>query len=257
MRSCLYDGHVTHVRLGPVAHRFRHRLALFYLDLEELPRVFGGRWIWGVEGRKPACFRRADHLGDPRTPLDQAVRELVAARTGRRPEGPIALLTQLRYFGCVFNPVSFFYCFDAAGASVEAIVAEVTNTPWLERHCYVLPRQGASLHFRTAKELHVSPFQPMEQAYDWRFDEPGEGLRVQIANCAGGRPVFHVALELERRALDGPNLARALRRQPFAAGAVTAAIYWQALRLAWKRAPFHPHPRSRTRPPPSALEQVP
>jgi DUF1365 family protein len=177
MRSCLYEGHVTHVRVGPVEHRFRYRLGLAYLDLPELPHVFRGRGRGGGEGRKLACVRRADHLGD-RAPLDQAVRDLVAARTGRRPEGRIALLTQLRYLGYVFNPVSFFYCFDAAGASVEAIVAEVTNTPWLERHCYVLPRQGEALQFLTPKEFHVSPFQPMEQEYDWRFDEPGERLRV-------------------------------------------------------------------------------
>jgi DUF1365 family protein len=257
MRSCLYEGHVRHVRLGPVEHRFRYRLGLAYLDLEELPRVFRGRWLWGVEEPRPVSFRRADHLGDPRVPLDRAVRDLVESRTGRRPEGPIALLTQLRYLGYVFNPVSFFYCFDAAGASVEAIVAEVTNTPWLERHCYVLPRQGDALRFRTPKEFHVSPFQPMGQEYDWRFDEPGERLRVRLTNLVGGRPVFHAGLELERRPITGASLARALLRQPFATGAVTAAIYGQALRLAWKRAPFHPHPRSRTPSSPSALEAQP
>ena len=256
MRSCLYEGFVTHVRLGPVPHRFRYRMGLFYLDLAELPHVFDGRWLWGVEGCKLASFRRADHLGDPRVPLDAAVRDLVAARTGRRPAGPIALLTQLRYYGYVFNPVSFFYCFDSAG-SVEAIVAEVTNTPWLERHCYVLPREGEALRFRTPKAFHVSPFQPMEQAYAWRFDEPGERLRVGITNLAGGRPVFHAALALERRPLDGASLARMLVRQPFATGAVTAAIYWQALRLALRGAPLHPHPRAATRTPSSAMEPRP
>lgn len=255
MRSCLYEGDLIHVRLGPVPHRFRYRVGLCYLDLAELPEVFRGRWLWGVEGRRPACFRRADHLGDPGVPLDRAVRDLVEARTGSRPGGPIALLTQLRYLGYVFNPVSFFYCFDAAGSSVEAIVAEVTNTPWLERHCYVLPREGEALCFRTPKQFHVSPFQPMEQEYDWRFDEPGERLRVQLANLDSGRAVFRAALDLERREITGASLARALVRRPFATGALTAAIYWQALRLAWKRAPFHAHPR--TLPPPSEVEAPP
>jgi hypothetical protein len=261
MRSCLYEGAVVHRRLEPVPHRFRYRVGLVYLDLEELPSVFRGRWLWGVERRRLATFRRADHLGDPRVPLDRAVRDLVEARSGRRPGGPIALLTGLRYLGVVFNPVSFFYCFDPTGARVEAIVAEVTNTPWLERHCYVLARRSAAgrgpLRARTPKEFHVSPFQPMEQEYDWRFDAPGERLRVAITNRACGRPVFRAALALERRPLDARGLARALVRHPFASGAVAAAIYWQAFRLALRGAPFHAHPASRAPAPPSALEPLP
>ena len=135
-----------------------------------------------------AWFRRADHLGDPRTPLARRSRELVAERTGRASTARSALLTHLRYFGHCFNPVSFYYCFDAAGEHVEAVVAHVTNTPWGERHAYV--HAGATsaattararvLHGRFAKALHVSPLMGMDHIYDWRLSEPGERLSVHI-----------------------------------------------------------------------------
>lgn len=245
MRSCLYVGELRHARLEPFVHRFRYRLFFACLDLGELDRVFRGRWLWGVERRALASFRRADHLGDPARPLDEAVRERVEAETGVRPSGPIALLTQLRLFGFVFNPVSFYFCYDPAGERVEAIVAEVTNTPWNERHCYVLRRNARELSFRTRKEFHVSPFLGMELEYAWCFSEPGERLDVAISDLEGGRPVFHAELSLARREITGASLARTLARQPFATGKLFAAIYWQALRLALRGAPFHPHPHRR------------
>jgi DUF1365 family protein len=245
VRSCLYVGEVHHARLEPFEHRFRYRLFMAYLDLAELDRVFRGRWLWGVERRAPASFRRADHLGSPSRPLDGVVRDLVAERTGLRPAGPIALLTQLRMFGFVFNPVSFYFCWDAAGARVEAIVAEVTNTPWGERHCYVLRREDGALRFRTPKVFHVSPFLGPELEYAFRFTEPAERLEVEIENLAGGRPVFRARLALARRAITSRSLVLTLARRPLATARLFVAVYWQALRLALRGAPFHPHPRHR------------
>ena len=145
MNSAIYRGWLSHRRLAPRSHHFRYPVFMVYLDLGELTTVFRGRWLWTARSGAArrwlpalARFDRKDHFGDPGMPLDVAVRELVAAHTGRRPLGPIRLLTNLRYFGFVFNPVSFFFCFDPTGARVEAIVAEVNNTPWGERHCYVL-----------------------------------------------------------------------------------------------------------------------
>ena len=102
-------------------------------------------------------------------------------RTGARPAGPIRLLTHLRYFGYSFNPVSFYYVFDATDTRVETIVAEITNTPWKERHAYVLPVAGAARaggrawRFSFEKQFHVSPFMPMDMRYDWRFGAPARG----------------------------------------------------------------------------------
>jgi uncharacterized protein len=246
MESCLYEGVVRHVRRAPVRHAFAYRLALLYLDLAELPQVFAGSRLFAVERRALAGFRRADHFGDPRTPLDEAVRELVEARIGRRPAGAVRLLTLPRVLGHAFNPISLYFCWDRAGAQLDAIVGEVTNTPWRERHCYVLDaaRDGRSptLGFRSEKALHVSPFLEMDYTYAWRVRPPGRTLAVSLANERAGQRPFRATLALERCALTPASLRRALARQLLAPARVVAAIHWQALRLWWKGAPVHAHP---------------
>jgi DUF1365 family protein len=242
MQSALYTGRLSHRRFSPVAHAFRYRVTFCWLDLAELDRVFRGRWLWSTRRPALAWLRRADYLGDPQVPLDQAVRDLVERRTGLRPTGPIRLLTQLRSFGLCFNPVSFYYCYDSSGTRVETVVAEITNTPWNERHAYVLSGTDAPLRFRLAKQFHVSPFMPMDLEYDWRFATPGATLAVRMENRHAGRTVFDASLMLRRREITGRSLAAALARQPAAAIQVLGRIYWQALRLWLKRAPFYVHP---------------
>lgn len=248
MHSAIYHGWLEHRRLVPRPHAFRYRLFMLYLDLGELDTVFRGRWLWSTTRAALARFDRRDHLGDPALPLDESVRRLVAERTGRRPDGPIRLLTHLRYFGYGFNPVSFYYCFDGAGTRVETVVAEVNNTPWGERHCYVLPQAaGADRHWlqaRSTKAMHVSPFHPMALDYDWRLSAPGESLLVHMSlRPHDGSPrSFAATLALQRRAIGAAALAGVLLRFPFMTAQVIAAIHWQALRLWLKRVPVHDHP---------------
>ena len=260
MHSALYTGRLRHRRFLPRPHQFSYALFMSYLDLAELDQVFKGRWLWSHRRPALAWLRRSDYLGNPAVPLDQAVRDKVEQETGRRPVGPIRLLTHLRYFGLSFNPVSFYYCFDESGEHLETIVAEITNTPWKERHAYVLSQPdvlggmngGRLRRHRFAKSFHVSPFMAMDMEYDWSFGEPSDLLGVHMSNLKDGRKVFDATLTLAREPITGPSLAKVLLLFPFMTLKVAAAIYWQALRLWVKRMPFYPHPAKR----PDALPET-
>lgn len=246
MESRLYTGHVGHCRYAHATNRFRYALFMLYLDLDELPRLFDHRWFWSVECPNWASFRRTDHLRRP-GPLADAVRDTVAGQLGFRPAGPVRLLTHLRYLGYCFNPISVYYCFDAGGDTLEAIVAEIHNTPWGEEYLRALDARGGAdaggwLQWQLDKEFHVSPFMPMEISYIWHMTPPGERLAIAMENLRQGEKVFEAGLELAARPLDGTGLARALLHWPCMTARVIGAIYWQALLLKLKGVPFCPHP---------------
>jgi uncharacterized protein len=249
MHSRIYKGWVRHRRLLPTIHSFRYRVFLAYLDLAELSTVFGGVPFWSTRRPALARFKRSDYFGAADRPLDDCVRQLVAERIGQRPAGPIRLLTNLRYFGYCFNPVSFYYCFNVADTQVETVVAEVTNTPWGERHQYVLPvkesiRERALHRWQFDKKMHVSPFMPMDMRYAWRCNDPGEQLFVHIQNWRLEQKVFDATMLLRAEPISAPAMLALLFTQPFMPWRVTAAIHWQAIKLWLKKTPFHPHPTS-------------
>lgn len=248
MHSCIYEGRIRHGRFGPLARQFGYRLFFLYVDLAEADVVFGRRGLWPPRWRALAWFRRADHLGSVERSLDESVRDLVESRLGWRPDGPIRLLTHLRYFGLVMNPVSFYYCFSPHANRVEALVAEVTNTPWRERHCYVLDLRAAAcrdtLRARNVKELHVSPFLPMDLEYRWRLRVPEERLTLSVDCLRVDNRAFAASLSLRRVPLTTWRMAAALCRYPAITFQVLARIYWQALLIWLKGVPYLPHPRT-------------
>lgn len=245
--SAVYEGTIRHRRFEPVEHSFRYRLFLMYLDLEELPEVLDPYPFFSARRPAPARFRREDFMGDPARPLDECARDAVAAATGARPAGPVRLLAGLRYFGHSFNPVSLYYCFDPPGERVEAVVADVRNIPWGERHPYVLARgerRGSVLSQELEKTFHVSPLMGMDQTYAFRAAEPGERLAVHIESRPqdGKGKTFDATLSLRRRELSRLTLAGLLARYPAMSLQVVAKIYAQSLRLKLKGARYFPHP---------------
>ena len=250
LHSAIYEGWVRHRRYAPRAYAFRYRICMLHLDLDELDHVFAGRWLWSIGRPNIAQFRRSDYLGDPQMPLADAVRERVRQETGRTPEGPIRLLTHLRYFGHCFNPVAFYYGYADDGRTLEWILAEISNIPWNERHAYLLPIAGATTRagayaWQFRKEFTVSPFIPLEREYDWRFQPPGEQLRVHMDVRAGHHVEMDATLVLDRRPLTGPGLAWTLLHYPVMSARVVMAIYWQAFLLWAKGVPFRGHGRDR------------
>ncbi len=189
------------------------------------------------------------HMRGRREPLSHAVREHVREQTGVSVSGPVRLLTQLRCFGYYFSPLNLFYCYDNDGEQVAFVVAEVSNTPWGEQHHYTLwegnrTDHSAGLRFRHPKAFHVSPFMGMQMDYRWALTEPSESLRVCIDNMVGDDSIFHASMDLQREPLTKGTLNRLAIRFPWMTATLFAAIYWQALKLWWKKCPYHSHPKN-------------
>lgn len=217
MESGLYFGWVKHRRFTPVAHAFRYRLFLVCVDVTDLANAFAGSWTWSATRPAIARFRRSDHLGDPQQPLAESVRDLVVESGRPRPTGKILLLTHLRYWGFVFNPVSFYFCLDADG-NWETMVAEVSNTPWGQVHCYVVDRAQATAAERdletlelTEKLLHVSPFLTMNYGYRWDIRCVADRLVMHIENVP--QPVPAEAAS-EQQTATGSSMATSIGAAP-------------------------------------------
>lgn len=247
--SALYEGRIRHRRFEPIEHSFSYPLFLIYLDLEELPSALDPYPLWSARRAAPAWFRRSDFMGDPELSLAECARDCVQSKTGRRPPGPVRLLAGLRYFGHAFNPVSFYYCFESRGEQVEAVIAEVKNIPWGERHPYVLdrgPHEGTVLSDELEKALHVSPLMGMDQTYSFRATEPGEQLIVHIESSSSqgeNKPAFDATLTMKRHELSRALLTRMLLRYPALSMQLVMKIYVQTLRLKIKGARYYPHPQ--------------
>ncbi|HDS1736510.1 DUF1365 domain-containing protein [Pseudomonas sp. BP8] len=244
MNSSLCLGWISHRRLTPRLHAFRYRIGMFYLDLDEQPWLLRlSRWLRRAR-LAPLSWRETDYLpaltGNGET-LAQAARLLVGQATGHVPEGPVHLLTQLRCWGLSFNPVSFYFCHDRDG-ELTAILLEVRNTPWRERFHYVLPVQGSlAAPFAVAKAFHVSPFMPLDMEYRLRFCLDAKQIHIHMQNWQGTHKVFEADLALHRQPLDRAALHRYILAFPWMSLRTVSAIYWQALRLLFKRTPIHNH----------------
>ena len=244
MRSGLYTGWIQHRRIQPREHSFRYRGFMVYAFLDELPMLFAQTRLWSDKPGAPARFCRGDFYGDPSVPLEQAVRARVYEESGVRPEGPIALLANWRYFGYNMNPISVYYCFDRAGQAVEYLLVDVHNTPWNERHGYVLDVRSQERVHKTEfrKELHVSPFMPLDQRYLWRSTLPGDRLSIRIQSVQGQERVFDACMTLKREEISGAALRKKLIQFPLHTVKIIISIYWQALKLLVKRIPLFTHP---------------
>lgn len=255
MNSHWLEGSVRHRRKIPVGHEFEYSTGMLALDVDEWDQVTSVSPWFSLERFNWLSLRRRDYFRPEAGDLSPALRRHVAKATGWRPDGRIELITHPRYFGYVFNPVSFYFCYAAGaepheGAVPKVIVAQITNTPWHERHVYCLETTGAeptaagwrSERFGFQKRFHVSPFNGMEQDYQWTFSFRGPELRIHMNVVEGEKKHFDATLVVRRTPLTRKEVHRSLRKFPLEALKVTAGIYWHALKLKLKGAPFYTHP---------------
>ncbi|MGM0767584.1 MAG: DUF1365 domain-containing protein [Pseudomonadota bacterium] len=255
MTSQWLEGTIRHRRKAPVGHEFSYRTGMLALELGEWDRVTDiSRWF-SSERFNWLSLHRKDYFKPASPDLLTAVCDQAEQATGWRPDGPVELITHPRYLGYVFNPVSFYFCYragdrPASGAVPKVILAQITNTPWHERHVYCLETTGeeqtsAGWHterFGFHKRFHVSPFNGMRQDYQWTFSFRGPELRIHMNVLENDRKQFDATLVVQRRPLNRKQLHRTLRQFPLEAIKIAAGIYWHALKLKLKGAPFYTHP---------------
>jgi len=238
-------GTIWHRRRVPKDHAFRYRLWFSLLDVDRIEERFRRSRLWSLGRFGLVRFRRADYFEPETESLGDALRDRIESNLGERPDGPVRMLTHLRQWGLCFNPVTFYFAHRADG-TLMAILAEVHNTPWAERHAYVLDARGQAgpdYHFVFAKDFHVSPFLPMDMDYGWRFRLEPDRLAVHMRVTRSGRDCLQVGMRLGLADLDAPSMRRLPLTFPLLALKVAGGIYWQAFKLYVKRIPFHEHPR--------------
>jgi len=243
LASAIYQGTVRHRRFTPKKHEFTYNVFMVYLDLQELDQVFAKSVWWSKDRLGLAQYKRTDFFdGKEDVSLYDAIANYVEKHNGKRPDGPIRVLTNLRYFGFIINPITCYYCFDSTGERLQTVVAEVTNTPWRQRCQYILnvdDPNNDKQSFVFDKAMHVSPFQAMDLQYHWSGKTPDNNLLVHIDVKRQREPQLDATILMKRQAMTTQTMNKVIFRYPWMTLKVFFAIYWQAFRLWVKGIPFY------------------
>ncbi|NDV92135.1 DUF1365 family protein [Alteromonas sp. 345S023] len=238
MDSAIYQGKVFHQRFVPTQHKFDYDIYLFWLHLDELADLSESLMHFSATSRARVRFNRDDYLGPREKSLALAVKEKMTQLGANDVEGDIFMLGQLRIWGLYFSPVNFYYLRTPCG-HFSYLLAEVSNTPWNERHYYLVDLDKQD---DTEKAFHVSPFNPMDMTYQWHIGQPSSRLSLTM-NCVRDKKEFSAGIRLSRLSLNNTNLSRVMKRIPSMTIKTMVGIYWQAIKLFFKRTPIYDHPK--------------
>ncbi len=243
-QHCIASGTLVHQRMMSPRHRFVYAMRQVLLDLDDVDTLFAATRWWSSRRVALGWFRRRDFLDQPELALKERVRQIVATQLSLAFDGRVMMLTAPRCWGFCFNPLTLYFCFDRHNEQPVAVVAEVHNTPWFQRHVYALDTRSAQMQPSHDKSFHVSPFLPMDLQYLWQFNLKPDQLRIGITNTRENAVVFKSSLVLQLKPVDAAQLDRELWMHLPQALKTLLGIYWQALKMFIKRAPFYTHPNN-------------
>lgn len=250
----IYKGEVVHKRFHPKQHAFNYPLAMILVDVNQLESSFKtSRW-WSLERFNLISFYRNDYIqpeshtnsSNKTMSITDVVAEKIFNASGEIFSGTVKLLTNPRFFGYVFNPVSFYLCYDQNN-TLKYILSQINNTPWNERHTYVhqvSDQSNAKMVFEFDKAFHVSPFMPMNLNYTWKFILYNNKVDIHMALFDSGVKQFIATMRAKHSPFTAKNMLQLPIEFPLQTLRIVFRIYWHALRLWMKKVPFYEHPNS-------------
>lgn len=248
--SKIFKGTVSHTRMRETKHTFTYNIELPYFDLTEVDKLFNSSFLWSKNRFNIASFHEKDFFDNLNGSLFNHVKCIAQPYLSGKEIKHIRVLGNCRFLGLFFNPICVYYCFDETNKCLGCI-AQVTNTPWLEKHCYFIPAQSNS-HYDSKslrqqhifeKRFHVSPFMPMNQIYHWNSLFTDEKLSIHMKNFEEGKEVFNVSLKLKPTSIKEYSFTRFALAKPLNVCKTISAIYYQALKLWLKKSTFYNHNR--------------
>lgn len=246
--SLVFSGKVRHRRFMPKKHQFSYALFMFCFDIGDMSNSLNDIKQVSIEKFNWFSFYRNNYLSAPEIPLDEYARQLIVTKFHTRPTGKIYLLTHLSCIGYCFNPISLYLILDENNQKLDYLIIEVTNTPWGEKHNYVLKSSAKPDHevyqYQFQKKLHVSPFMVMDYDYHITLKLNKRKIILHMENHRDGKKEFDATLTLSACSLKGNPVKHVLRRHALSTYKVAMAIYWQAFQLWLKGVPFHSHPKT-------------